>query len=422
MIAKTSWKIVVTVLLWTLGVSLGVSEEADKSLSNSKSDLERVLGLCPPDTLSVTFSQSPVLTSYYSPIDLVETYGKVVWTPESKIAAPAAPIRKQEKRQFFGPLGDPMDVPALWLPNNDNVTIVNDPYSGKLLYVLETSEPRSVPEIKRATLWSYSSDEKLKSVNRYDGCPVAEPKSDYSGLITYSLVDPVVLDLPVRYGHRYLTAEQLNFVIQIKTESGESGLFFVFSKDLAKSFVEDNANWKKEINKRIPNVDQYYRNKFIIIDSRTVFATSSPQLASRFSKRTETAATKAFSIPSSFNKWFTDDVSLWTYRVKSPECLWLVRPKDNKSPERELILVTNSDVKTDDVFSVPEWRETLRLAQKHLGWDFTQATNNKEQRVYKVLLPEYQHTLISLIPGANPEAMGRTMAIQSIFLCVPFPM
>ena len=420
MIAKASWKLVVAALLWTLGVSLGVSEEADKSLSNSKSDLERVLGLCPSDALSVTFSQSPVLTSYYSPIDLVETYGKIVWTPESKQAAPVAPIRKQEKRQFLGPMGAPMDIPDLWVPNNDNVTIVDDPYSGKLRYVLETSEPRSVPEIKRATLWSYSSDEKLKSVMRYDGCPITEPKSDYSGLITYSLTAPVVLDLPVRYSHRYLTAEQLNFVLQIKTESGESGLFFVFSKDLAKSFVEDNANWKKEISKRIPNVDQYYRSKFIIIDSRTVFVTASPQLASRFSTRTETAAIKAFSIPLSFQKWFTDDVSLWTYRVKAPECLWLLRPKDNKSPERELVLVTNSDVKTDDVFSVPEWRETFRLAQKHLGWDFTQAINNKEQRVYKVLLPEYQHTL--LVPGENPEALGRAMAIQSIFLCVPFPM
>lgn len=420
MIAKASWKLLVAALLWTLVVSLGVSEEADKSLSNSKSDLERVLGLCPSDALSVTFSQSPVLTSYYSPIDLVETYGKIVWTPESKQAAPVAPIRKQEKRQFLGPMGAPMDIPDLWVPNNDNVAIVDDPYSGKLRYVLETSEPRSVPEIKRATLWSYSSDEKLKSVMRYDGCPITEPKSDYSGLITYSLTAPVVLDLPVRYSHRYLTAEQLNFVLQIKTESGESGLFFVFSKDLAKSFVEDNANWKKEISKRIPNVDQYYRSKFIIIDSRTVFATSSPQLASRFSTRTETAAIKAFSIPPSFKKWFTDDVSLWTYRVKAPECLWLLRPKDNKSPERELVLVTNSDVKTDDVFSVSEWRETLRLAQKHLGWDFSQAINNKEHCIYKVLLPEYQHTL--LVPGENPEALGRAMAIQSIFLCVPFPM
>ena len=81
MIAKASWKLVVAALLWTLGVSLGVSEEADKSLSNSKSDLERVLGLCPSDALSVTYSQSPVLTSYYSPIDLVETYGISIGAP-----------------------------------------------------------------------------------------------------------------------------------------------------------------------------------------------------------------------------------------------------------------------------------------------------------------------------------------------------
>ena len=400
---------VFTVFLGALNLSCGVCVS---------SDLGRVLGLCPPDTLIVTFSQSPFLNAYYSPVDLVQTYGKVVWTPESTLNAPVPPIRKQEKRQFFGPMGAPMNIPNIWVPNNDNVTIVNAPDSGKLLYVLETSEPRSVPEFKRATLWSYSPNEKLKSVMRYDGCPVVEPKSDYSGLITYSLVDPVVLDFPVKFGHRYLTAEQLNFIIQIKTESGESGLFFVFSKDLAKSFVEANANWKKEISKRIPNADRYYRNKFIIIDSRTVFATSSPQLITYFSNRNKTVKSDAFSISSSFKKWFTDDVSLWTYRVKAPECLWLLRPKDKKLPERELILVTNSVVKINDVFSVPEWQEMFRLAPKYLGWDFTQAVNNKEQSVYKVLLPEYKHTLF--LPGDNPETMGRTMAILSIFLGVPF--